>query len=112
MHFIVIFQSLEQQHPDSAIVLRLLSLFEPENIPIFDSWDRDDLGQILAGEQNEKPPLPLTTSDLFKSACCLCARPTKTKSLPLQSLYGSSLFEEIVKLMKDNAKLNKAFAKP
>ncbi|KAF2177441.1 TPR-like protein [Zopfia rhizophila CBS 207.26] len=86
--FRMILHSLERESPNSVCFLRLLSLFEPEAIPIFTGWKRFDPSELTSK--------PSSTILQRISACITCfPQPKRTgreilSSEPLASLEATT----------------------
>ncbi|KAF2679860.1 TPR-like protein [Lentithecium fluviatile CBS 122367] len=106
----MVFQHLGEKHPDAAALLRLFSLFEPEAIPIFDNWYREEPRPVIPA--NVTPPKPGNILTVLARICCCCFSPSRRSvplPIPLTNVdKGSSATLDI---FKDTNRLNAAVAK-
>lgn len=107
----MILQHLQEDHEDAANLLCLFSVLQPEAIPVFGHWFREDdtaKKPQTAPYTTDQPSLPAI---LARLVCCISPRTPKPedRSLSLRNLPCDT--SEAVNVVRDNERLYKAIAK-
>lgn len=110
-HFVMILQHLRENHVDAANLLRLFSVLQPEAIPVFDHWCREQ-------DTAKKPQTAPYATDqsnflniIARVACCISPRTSKSKDRLISLQDTSCDTSETANVVKDNERLYKAIAK-
>lgn len=100
-HFEISLENIEIESPHAAALLRLLSFFEPEEIPIFRGWNRDDPCGLEPKEHFIRRPKLSRLLPRFKRPRNLKAvqdtKDIQVISKRTSDLSGPQLIQEIVK---------------
>lgn len=107
----MIFQHLEEKHKDAAILLRLLSSFEPEAIPTFDHWYRLESNPKTTLAVVAPVDTPRLLSRLIELFCCMQDRSSRSEVHPDKRHNLDLTFSETIDVVKDTQRLYRAISK-